>query len=184
MKRQKKNAAGGSRAMAGWKAQPAPSPQPPALNQRESGFTLLELLITLAIVAVLTAGTIPVAKNMIKREKEMELRRNLRELRKSIDAYKIACDGGKVSPLDKKIDDECYPKDLQILVDGINPPNTNSTIRFLRRIPEDPFTGNKDWGTRSIQDDPDSTGGGGENVFDVFSKAPGTALDGSKYSDW
>lgn len=151
----------------------------------ESGFTLLELLITLAIIAVLTAGTIPVAKNMIKREKEMELRRNLRELRKAIDAYKIACDQGKVSPLDKKIDDECYPKDLQILVDGINPPNTpNSTIRFLRRIPEDPFAGNKDWGTRSIQDDPFSTGGGGENVFDVFSKAPGTALDGSKYSDW
>lgn len=159
-------------------------PRLPLRERVESGFTLLELIITLAIIAVLTGGTIPVAKNMIKREKEMALRRDLRELRKAIDMYKVACDSGQVPPLDKKPDDDCYPHTLEVLVEGINPPNKNTTIRFLRRIPEDPLTGNKEWGLRSIQDDPDSTSWGGQSVFDVFSKAPGTALDGSKYSDW
>jgi general secretion pathway protein G len=151
----------------------------------EAGFTLLELIITLAIIAVLVGGTVPVARNMIKREKEMELRRNLREIRKAIDAYKVFCDSGQVSPLDKKVDDECYPPTLEILVEGIRPPNKVDEIRrFLRHIPNDPFLGQPDWGLRSVQDEPDSAAWGGQNVFDVYSKAPGTALDGSKYSDW
>lgn len=150
------------------------------------GFTLLELIITLAIIAILAAGTIPVARNLIKREREMELRRSLREIRKAIDAYKFACDNGQVGMLDRKVEDECYPTDLEILVEGIHPPNkADSTIRFLRRIPKDPFTGNTDWGMRSVQDDPDSTSWGGQNVFDVYSKAQGTALDGkTQYKDW
>ncbi len=156
------------------------------LRKTESGFTLLELIITLAIIAILAAGTIPVARNMIKREKEMELRRTLRELRKAIDAYNISCNQGLVGPLDRKVDDECYPPSLEILVEGIHPPNKgDSTIRFLRRIPKDPFTGNTDWGFRSVQDDPGSTSWGGQNIYDVFSKAPGTALDGkTQYKDW
>jgi general secretion pathway protein G len=155
--------------------------------RQERGFTLLELIIVLAIIAVLTAGTIPVARNLIKREREIELRRNLREIRRAIDSFKIACDGGRVSPLDRNPpNDECYPKDLEILVEGVTPPNSvNTTLRFLRRIPKDPFTGDTDWGLRSVQDDPDSTSWGGQSVFDVYSKAPGTALDGkTQYKDF
>ncbi len=151
----------------------------------QSGFTLLELIITLTIIAILAAGTIPIARNMIRREKEIELRRNLRELRRAIDTYKNACESGLVGPLDKQPEDECYPKELQILVDGIIPPNKTEAIRFLRRIPRDPFTGEQDWGLRSVQDDPDSSSWGGQNVYDVYSKAQGMALDGKTYyKDW
>ncbi len=157
-----------------------------AIKRLQQGFTLLELIITLAIIAILSAGTIPVARNLIRREKEMELRRTLRELRKAVDAYKISCEQGNVGPLDRKVEDECYPPNLDILVEGINPPNRpNATIRFLRRIPKDPFTGNTEWGLRSIQDDADSSSWGGQNIYDVYSKAPGTALDGkTQYKDW
>jgi general secretion pathway protein G len=152
----------------------------------EAGFTLLELIIALGIIAILTVGAIPVARNYIKREKEIELRRNLREIRKAIDAYHIACTGGLVGPLDRNVEDECYPPKLDILVEGIHPPNQGDrTIRFLRRLPKDPFTGNTEWGQRSIQDDPTSTSWGGQNVYDVYSLAPGTALDGkTQYKDW
>jgi general secretion pathway protein G len=152
----------------------------------EAGFTLLELIIALGIIAILTAGAIPVARNFIKREKEIELRRNLREIRKAIDAYHIACNNGMVGTLDRNVEDECYPPTLDILVEGIRPPNqSDRIIRFLRRIPKDPFTGNTEWGKRSVQDDPGSTSWGGQNVYDVFSQAPGLALDGkTQYKDW
>jgi general secretion pathway protein G len=151
-----------------------------------SGFTLLEMIITLAILSMVTVVTIPVARNLVRRSKEKELRRTLIELRKAIDAYKIACEQGNVGPLDRKINDECYPPNLEILVEGIHPPNKGDmTIRFLRRIPKDPFTDRAEWGVRSVQDDPESMGGGGENVYNVYSKASGVSLDGkSQYKDW
>jgi general secretion pathway protein G len=154
----------------------------------EAGFTLLELIIALGIIAILTAGAIPVARNFIKREKEMELRRNLREIRKAIDAYQLACQTQVlIGPLDKPPPENmCYPESLEVLVEGVIPPNNpTGRIRWLRRVPKDPFTGNTEWGVRSIDDDPESIGGGDNGVYDVYSKSPEKALDGKTlYKDW
>jgi general secretion pathway protein G len=160
---------------------------PQSAIRNQSGFTLLELIIVLGIIAILTAGALPVARNFIKREKEIELRRNLREIRKAIDAYQIACAGGVIGELDKPPpENRCYPESLEVLVEGVLPPNqVEGKVRWLRRIPKDPFTGNTDWGTRSVDDDPDSATGGSNGVFDVYSKSDGKALDGkTRYKDW
>ncbi len=160
-----------------------------ATRQTESGFTLLELIITLAIIAIMVAGTVPFAHNMIRREKEMELRRNLREIRKAIDGYYHSCAIlREIPPFETKPDD-CYPASLQALVDGFQPANRpNEYRRFLRKIPLDPFTGSAEWGLRSMEDDPFSASGSGPSqangIFDVYSKAQGKALDGSEYSKW
>jgi general secretion pathway protein G len=153
-------------------------------RRSQAGFTLIELIITLAILAILVTAVIPVGRNAIQHERELELRRNLREVRQALDRYYTSCQQGLVGPLDRKVDDECYPPSLDILVEGIHPPNSTRTIRFIRRIPKDPFTGKAEWGQRSMQDEPDSTSWGSQNVFDVYSKAEGTALNGTKYKDW
>lgn len=161
----------------------------PATGQAESGFTLLELIITLAIIAIMVAGTVPFAHNMIRREKEMELRRNLREIRKAIDGYHHSCAVlREIPPFESKPDD-CYPASLQALVDGYQPANRpNEFRRFLRKIPVDPFTGTAAWGLRSMEDDPYTPSGSGPSqangIFDVYSKAQGKALDGSEYGKW
>jgi general secretion pathway protein G len=143
------------------------------------GFTLIELIVATAILVILTSLAIPMARVAVKREKEHELRRDLWEMRDAIDRYKDAADRGAFQI---KVDSDGYPPDLQTLVDGVDV--GTKKLRFLRRIPIDPMTNSTDWGLRSTQDDPDSDSWDGNNVFDVYTKSQGTALDGTKYKDW
>ena len=145
----------------------------------ESGVTLVELIITVAIIAILASVAIPIARFQVKRTKEAELRRDLWEMRDAIDRYKDAADKGAFQT---KADSINYPPDLQTLVDGVDV--QGKKVKFLRRIPVDPMTGTAEWGLRSNQDDADSDSFGGQNVFDVHSKSYGTALDGTKYNTW
>jgi general secretion pathway protein G len=146
------------------------------------GFTIIELIAAMAILLLLTSVALPLARVQVQRTRETELRRNLREMREAIDRYKDFCDRGMIPP---KADTFCYPPDLDTLVNGVPLRGTaTAKYKFLRRIPLDPMTGKADWGMRSMQDDPDSQSWGGENVFDVFSKSVGTALDGTHYVDW
>jgi general secretion pathway protein G len=145
----------------------------------EAGVTLTELIIVITILSILATAAVPAVKFEVKRQKERELRADLWEMRRSIDMYKDAADMGGIQT---KADSNNYPPDLQTLVDGVNV--KDKKMRFLREIPKDPMTGNTDWGLRSNQDEPDSEGFGGQNVYDVYSKSQGTALDGTKYSTW
>jgi general secretion pathway protein G len=150
---------------------------------RQSGLTLIELIIAFTIMLILTTMALPLARIKVRREKERELRYALREVRAAIDKYKDASDRGVLPP--GKVDSEGYPPDLQTMVDGVKKAGTVDTkIRFLRRIPRDPLTGQSEWGLRSVQDDPASQSWGGQNVFDVYSKSMDTALDGTKYNEW
>ncbi len=143
------------------------------------GVTLIELVVAITILLILTSAAIPIARTRIKRERERELRRDLWEMRDAIDRYKDAADRGA---LQLKVGSEGYPPDLETLVNGVDV--QGKKVRFLRRIPVDPMTGKTEWGLRAMQDDPDSTSWGGQNVFDVYSKSDGTAIDGTKYSEW
>ena len=146
--------------------------------------TLLELIIACAILMILSSMALPIARFTVMREREKELRLDLREMRTAIDKYKDLADQQKIRV---EMGSEGYPPDLETLVKGVAVGGTGASgknIRFLRRIPVDPMTGRSDWGLRSVQDDPDSTSWGGSNVFDVYSKATGTALDGTQYSSW
>src|ERR1700686_1533300 len=145
----------------------------------ERGFTLLELIIASAILVVLSTMAVPLARLTIQREKERMLRIDLWEMRDAIDRYKDAADRGGFRT---KVDSQNYPPDLETLVKGEDV--QGKKVRFLRRIPIDPMTGTKEWGLRSMQDDPESTSWGGQSVFDVYTKSQGTGLDGTKYKDW
>ncbi len=122
----------------------------------------------------------------MQRQREIELRRTLRELRTAIDKYKDSVDGGLIAGTDVKLGSEGYPADLQTLVDGVNKNGdaSGAKLKFLRRIPMDPMTHSTEWGLRSYQDAPDSRSWGGQNVFDVYCKSEGKALDGTTYRDW
>jgi general secretion pathway protein G len=149
------------------------------LHSGETGVTLTELIIVVTILAILATAAIPAVKFEVKRTKERELRADLWEMRRSIDMYKDVADLGGIQT---KADSNNYPPDLQTLVNGVDV--KDKKMRFLRAVPVDPMTGNTDWGLRSNQDAPDSDSFGGQDVYDVYSKSDGTALDGTKYKTW
>jgi general secretion pathway protein G len=150
------------------------------------GFTFIELLVVTTILLVLASAVMPLARVTVQRQKEYELRRYLREMRTAIDKYKEAADAGVIGAFDIKAGSEGYPATLDVLVEGVSKVNdqSGSKLKFLRRVPIDPMTHSADWGLRSYQDRPDATSWGGQNVFDVYTKSTGTALDGTKYRDW
>jgi len=148
-------------------------------RKRERGLTLVELIVTVAILAILATAAVPVAIFKVKREKERELRRDLWEMRDAIDRYKDAADK---CAFQTKVESQNYPPDRETLVTGVYV--QDKKVKFLRRIPLDPMTGKAEWGMRSMQDDPTSDSYSGPSVFDVYTKSTGIALDGTKYSDW
>ena len=146
------------------------------------GYTLVELVIVCATLAVLAGITMPVVKFTVKRSKEMELRADLREMRAAIDEFKRYSDAGLI-PIELGTDG--YPKDLEVLVEGVDiVGQVDKRVRFLRRLPVDPMTGEDEWGLRSYQDDWDATSWGGENVYDVYSLSQGVGLNGVPYAKW
>ena len=153
-----------------------------ATSQSPSGFTLMEMITTMAIMAILAGAALPIARVHAERLREYELRRDLREIRQAIDRYKDFSDRGMI-PVEANTFG--YPPDLDTLVKGVTlkGPST-AKYKFLRKIPVDPMTGSATWGLRSMQDDPDSKSWGGENVFDIYTLAQGVALDGTQFSDW
>jgi general secretion pathway protein G len=150
------------------------------------GYSFVELLVVTTIILILASAVQPLAKVAMQRQREVELRRDLREIRDAIDAFKDAADLGNIPSTELKPGSENYPPDLETLVEGVAAANdaTGRKLKFLRRIPVDPMTGEAEWGLRSYQDKTDSTTWGGQNVYDVRSLAEGTALDGTKYKDW
>lgn len=155
------------------------------MMSREEGFTYIELIIATVILVIIAAAAIPVAEVTSKRAKEIELRRALRIMRDAIDNYKDAVDAGLIGGMDVELGSEGYPEDLETLVEGVEQVGTpGKKLKFLRRIPIDPMTKSTEWGLRSYQDRPDSMFWGGQNVYDVYTKSQGIALDGTKYSDW
>jgi general secretion pathway protein G len=156
----------------------------PARSAR--GFTFVELLVVSTIMLILASAVMPLARVSVQRMRESELRRDLREMRNAIDKFKDAADAGIIAATELKAGAENYPPDLQTLVDGVSVNNDQSgrKLKFLRRIPIDPMTRSTEWGLRAYQDKPDSTSWSGSNVFDVYTKSDGKALDGTKYKDW
>jgi general secretion pathway protein G len=157
-----------------------------AFRVDRDGYTFVELLIVVTVLMVLASAVLPLAQVTSQRQREAELRRNLREIRTAIDKFKDAVDTGLIPTTELRPDNEGYPPDLDKLVEGVAVANdaTGRKLKFLRRIPIDPMTNDTEWGLRSYQDKPDSTSWGGQNVFDVYSKGGGTGLDGTKYRDW
>jgi general secretion pathway protein G len=152
----------------------------------QDGYSFIELLVVIGILFVLASAAMPLAQVASQRQREMELRRALREMRTAIDKFKDAVDVGQIPTTELTPGSEGYPPDLETLVEGVTPANDASgrKLKFLRRIPIDPLTSSAEWGLRAYQDKPDASSWGGKNVFDVYTTAQGTGLDGTKYRDW
>ena len=166
----------------------SPYPFKGSADRDQRGLTLVELIVAFSILLILTTMALPMARYQVRRQREKDLRDDLREMRAAIDKYKDMCDNGKLQNTNQEA--YCYPLTLESLVDGIplsnqiSGLNQTGKMRFLRRIPKDPFMGDTDWGKRSMQDEPTSNSWGGQNVFDVYSKTMDKASDGTPYSDW
>ncbi|HLE41844.1 MAG TPA: type II secretion system protein [Nitrospirota bacterium] len=160
---------------------------------KAKGFTLIEILVVIAIISILAAGVMPLTRMTVKRAKEMELRAGLRVLRSAIDAFKKDCDDNKLAKLEAYCDSarNNYPESLEKLTEPLKLAGAvDRTKKYLRRLPRDPMTpldspeNPNNWGLRSYGDDRDSTSWGGDNVYDVYSKSEALSLDGSKYNTW
>src|ERR1700678_4517844 len=156
-----------------------PPAGPHSGRRGQAGLTLVELIVTVAILGILASAAVPIARFKVQRDRERELRYELWQMRDAIDHYKDAADKGTFMT---KVDSQNYPPDLDELVKGVDV--QGKKVKFLRKIPVDPMTGKAEWGLRSMQDDPDSDSYGGQSVFDIYSKSDGTALDGTKYNTW
>lgn len=154
------------------------------MNIRRSrrGYSLVELAMVCAFILILTGMIVPIARFTITRQKEAELRSNLRSMRTAVDDYKRLADQGLIQV---KLDSEGYPPKIEDLVEGVElVGQIKKKRKFLRKVPIDPMTGKAEWGLRSYQDEPDSTSWGRQNVYDVYSLSRGRALDGTYYKDW
>ncbi len=148
----------------------------------ERGYTLAELVMVAVVMTILAMAVLPVAKYTSRRTKELELKQALRSMRAGIDEFKRYSDAGMI-PIDLGTDG--YPAELEVLVEGVDlVGQVDRKVKFLRRVPIDPMTGEQEWGLRSYQDEPDSTSWGGENVYDVYSLAGGVGLNGVPYEKW
>jgi general secretion pathway protein G len=156
------------------------------VRRSAGGFSFIELVVATAVMMVLASAALPLARVSIKRQREKELHDTLRQVRAAIDKFKDYADTGRIAATELQYGSDNYPTSLQQLVDGVALANdaSGAKLKFLRRIPVDPITGTTDWGLRSYEDKPDATTWGGQNVYDIYSKAQGTALDGTKYKDW
>jgi len=155
----------------------------PRASSSASGFTLVELLVTLAILSILAAAALPYAEVTVRREKELELRQALREVRSAIDAFHEDWRAGRISRTATAASEDGYPRALEVLVEGADTGDLKGTRRrYLRRVPRDPF--GEQWRVRAYQDAADTQVWGGSDVYDIRSAAGGSALDGTSYREW